>query len=83
MGNPYVRFDEGRERIGHWPTAFQPNLSCLLYVAPAKLALDVGASPTGRIRLFTTEHDLHSVAVRRGWQAEEEEQTGRNKSEPH
>src|SRR5262245_32308248 len=25
MGNPSVRFDEGRERIGHWPLAFQSN----------------------------------------------------------
>jgi len=32
MGNPSVRFDEGRERVGHWPLAFQSNGSCLLYV---------------------------------------------------
>src|SRR2546427_11084647 len=31
MGNPSVRFDEGRERVGHWPRAFHPNRSCLLY----------------------------------------------------
>jgi hypothetical protein len=31
MGNPSVRFDEGRERVGHWPLAFQSNGSCLLY----------------------------------------------------
>jgi len=31
MGNPSVRFDEGRERVGHWPWAFQPILSRLLY----------------------------------------------------
>jgi hypothetical protein len=31
MGNPSVRFDEGRERDGHWPLAFQPILSRLLY----------------------------------------------------
>ena len=31
MGNPSVRFDEGRERVGHWPLAFQSNRSCLLY----------------------------------------------------
>ena len=30
-GNPSVRFDEGRERDGHWPLAFQPILSRLLY----------------------------------------------------
>jgi hypothetical protein len=27
----------------------------------------VGESPTRRVGLFTTEHDLNSVAVRRGW----------------
>jgi hypothetical protein len=32
MGNPSVRFDEGRERVGHWPLASQPSRSCLLYV---------------------------------------------------
>jgi hypothetical protein len=32
MGNPSVRFDEGRERVGHWPLAFHSNGSCLLYV---------------------------------------------------
>lgn len=31
MGNPSVRFDEGRERAGHWPLAFQSILSRLLY----------------------------------------------------
>jgi hypothetical protein len=31
MGNPSVRFDEGRESVGHWPCAFQPILSRLLY----------------------------------------------------
>ena len=25
MGNPSVRFDEGRERVGHWPLAFQSH----------------------------------------------------------
>jgi hypothetical protein len=32
MGNPSVRFDEGRERVGRWPLAFQSNRSCLLYM---------------------------------------------------
>ena len=32
MGKPSVRFDEGREGVGHWPCAFQPDLSCLLYL---------------------------------------------------
>ena len=31
MGNPSVRFDEGRESVGHWPLAFQSILSRLLY----------------------------------------------------
>jgi hypothetical protein len=34
MGKPSVRFDEGRERVGHWPCAFQSVLSCLLYHHP-------------------------------------------------
>ena len=29
--------------------------------------LVVGESPTRRVGLFTTEHDLNSVAARRGW----------------
>jgi len=29
--------------------------------------MNVGASPTRRVGLFTTEHDLNSVAARRGW----------------
>jgi hypothetical protein len=33
--------------------------------------MNVGASPTRRIGLFTTEHDLYSVAVRRGWKQRE------------
>ena len=33
MGNPSVRFDEGRESVGHWPLAFQSILSRLLYNA--------------------------------------------------
>jgi hypothetical protein len=33
MGNPSVRFDEGRERVGHWPLASQSNRSRLLYDA--------------------------------------------------
>jgi len=31
MGNPSVRFDEGRECVGHWPMASQSNCSRLLY----------------------------------------------------
>ena len=43
----------------------------------------MGASPIRRVGLFTTEHDLNSVAVRRGWKLREMEQTSRNESEPH
>ena len=31
MGNPSVRFDEGRERVDHWLCASQSNRSRLLY----------------------------------------------------
>ena len=37
MGNPSVRFDEGPERAGHWPLAFQSILSRLLYSLDAAL----------------------------------------------
>ena len=70
MGNPSVRFDEGPERVGHWPCAFQPSLSCLLYLikgCASEVGWNAGESPARRIRLFTTEHDLNSVAARRGW----------------
>ena len=36
MGNPSVRFDEGREQVGHWPLAFHSNGSCLLYKAESE-----------------------------------------------
>ena len=41
MGNPSVRFDEGRERVGHWPLAFQSNRSCLLYVTEKEKKISV------------------------------------------
>jgi hypothetical protein len=25
MGNPYVRFDEGRKRAGHWPVCLSAH----------------------------------------------------------
>jgi len=40
MGKPSVRFDEGRERVGHWPCASQSDLpaySTKSNVAPVKL----------------------------------------------
>src|SRR5256885_2933239 len=54
MGNPSVRFDEGRERVGHWPLAFQST-------APAY-------STEQRVRFFhgfTTE-DNHLLRVKIG-----------------
>ena len=45
--------------------------------------LNMGESPIRRVGLFTTEHDLNSVAARRGWKLREMEQTSRNESEPH
>lgn len=33
--------------------------------------LNMGESPIRRVGLFTTEHDLNSVAVRRGWKLRE------------
>src|SRR5436309_16134939 len=36
MGNPSVRFDEARERVGHWPCAFQSILFRLLYGAESR-----------------------------------------------
>ncbi len=33
----------------------------------SEVGWSVGESPTRRIRLFTAEHDLNSVAARRGW----------------
>src|SRR5437667_3069001 len=41
MGNPSVRFDEGRERVGHWPRAFQSNRSCLLYETEKDVLISV------------------------------------------
>ena len=29
--------------------------------------MNMGANPIRRVGLFTTEHDLNSVAARRGW----------------
>jgi len=46
-GNPSVRFDEGREGVGHWPCAFQPILSCLLYCDGSKGGRQAGAGAAG------------------------------------
>src|SRR6266581_8277242 len=64
MGNPSVRFDEGRERVGHWPLAFQvqplpPTLQnrgrngIFLYLncaAPSHLSVRVVRYSPGRLR---------------------------------
>jgi hypothetical protein len=44
MGNPSVRFDEGRESVGHWPWAFHPILSRLLYLTKEEAASSAGAT---------------------------------------
>ena len=33
--------------------------------------MNMGESPIRRVGLFTTEHDLNSVAARRGWKLRE------------
>ena len=33
----------------------------------SEVGWNAGESPARRVRLFTTEHDLNSVAARRGW----------------
>ena len=42
MGNPSVRFDEGRRSAGHWPWASQPSLaaySTLFFIFWPRIAL--------------------------------------------
>jgi len=34
MGNPSVRFDEGRERVGHWPVCLSIHPSPPTLLAP-------------------------------------------------
>jgi len=70
MGNPSVRFDEGRSGNVVLTTAVcsnrlfptPPTLRCA-----SEVGWNAGESPVRRIRLFTAEHDLNSVAARRGW----------------
>jgi hypothetical protein len=70
MGNPSVRFDEGRSGSAGLTTAVSskppPSTSPTLRCA-SEGDRNAGASPARRVRLFTTEHDLNSVAARRGW----------------
>jgi len=44
-----------------------PARSKLIKGCASEVGRNVGESPTRRVRLFTTEHDLNSVAARRGW----------------
>jgi hypothetical protein len=37
----------------------------------SEAGLNVGESPTRRVGLFATEHELNSVAARRGWMLRE------------
>src|SRR5689334_16221517 len=71
MGNPSVRFDEGRERVGHWPRAFQSILSRLLYPDPKTESKKIRAKKCGlRTRdaefLTTDEHGPAKPQPKRG-----------------
>ncbi len=46
MGNPSVRFDEGRERVGHWPCASQSVLPA--YSTCFKAGKRIGNPELGR-----------------------------------
>jgi hypothetical protein len=52
-------------------------------VCASEADLNVGESPTRRIGLFATEHELNSAAVRRGWKLREWNRRAVTKSEPH
>ena len=64
MGNPSVRFDEGREQVGHWPLTFQSNGSCLLYPAPVKLVSTWVQVPP--VELDCSRRNMNSTASPRG-----------------
>jgi hypothetical protein len=44
-----------------------PSQSNLIKRCASEAGWNAGESPARRIGLFTTEHDLNSAAVRRGW----------------
>lgn len=46
---------------------FNQGQSCLIKRCASEVERIAGASPARRVRLFTTEHDLNSIAARRGW----------------
>src|SRR5438132_8883260 len=64
MGNPSVRFDEGRERVGHWPLAFQSNRSCLLYETEMKQPRYVNLVPAEFCLRTRTVLETESLAHR-------------------
>ena len=50
-----------------WPNKITgANAACA-----SEADLNVGESPTRRVGRFATEHELNSVAVRRGWMLRE------------
>jgi len=50
MGNPSVRFDEGRARVGHWPCASQSDLPAYsTTVNPDPVPATTAISPLGPI----------------------------------
>ena len=61
---------EGQEGRGEIPANLprqEPCQSRLMKGCASEVGWNAGASPARRVRLFTTEHDLNSVAARRGW----------------
>jgi hypothetical protein len=71
MGNPSVRFDEGRSGARGTDNYGRFKPSCLLRLlymvkgCASEAGWNAGESPACRIRLFTAEHDLNSAARRR------------------
>ena len=49
------------------PRKFRQAQSNRIKRCASEVGWNAGESPARRIRLFTTEHDLNSVAARRGW----------------
>jgi hypothetical protein len=43
------------------------DLLCKFERCASEVGWNAGESPARRVGLFTTEHDLNSVAARRGW----------------
>ena len=49
MGNPSVRFDEGRERVGHWPVGLS------IQPLPPTLLLGIGLDYSGLLWIACEE----------------------------